>query len=178
MTSNERNAMLTVIDNVLDVGAQRVRTPITIGRTVAEVLPEQVTPESDWVVIENGKVLEPSEWQRLITPGTELICYPCMRNDTVRIALGAVLLVAAVATGQVESIPAFLPLFLGATGAGLAVGGVTNLIMGPPNKAATPSLTSGDQGGSPTYGFGGITNSTRIGAPIAVVYGSHKCLLA
>lgn len=174
MTINERDAILTVIDNVLDVGARRIQTPITIGRTVAEILPERVTPESDWVVIENGKILEPHEWHHLITPGMEIICYPRMRNDFARIGIGAAFITLAILQPEFLAAYPAMGMFLGATGAGLAIGGVTNLLMGPPKNPSVPSLTSGDQGGSPTYGFGGIQNSTRIGAPIPVVYGTHK----
>src|SRR5579884_1273082 len=167
----DNKAILTVIDSVFEPErASRHTVEIQFGRTVAEVLPERVKPDGSWVVVEGGRVLSPEEWQaRLITPGVEIVCYPVMNNDVARIAIGAVLVIAAVVAAQPElALIGFnTALFIGSVGAGLAVGGLQGLLMGPPKLAVTPSLTS-DGGGSPTYGFGGITNGTRIGAPIPV----------
>ena len=59
------------------------------------------------------------------------------------------------------------------TGVGLIVGGIGELIVGSPK---VPSL--GDYGATgdntPTYTFTGIRNTTTIGTPIGLVYGTHR----
>ena len=55
-------------------------------------------------------------------------------------------------------------------GAGMALGGVGELIAG------TPSLPTFDSGNntSATYTFSGIKNTTVLGTPIGIVYGTHR----
>lgn len=170
---------ITVIPNVFE--PRRLTQSLEPGRTIAESLPEPVQPDGSWIVIENGRLLSHQEWQtRLVTRDTELICYPFVENSPgVRIGVGVGLIALALASGGAFAPalgsfgPAWLPMMAGTMGAGLVLGGVQALMMSPPGRAVTPSLTS-DAGGSPTYGFGGITNSTRIGAPIPLVYGHQS----
>lgn len=163
---------LTVIPNIFD--RDREQSALIPGQTVFESLPEIVRPDGSWVVVENGRVLSPEEWQaRLVTPATELTVYPVVDNSPgMRIGIGVALIALAILSYG-ASLPANVALMAGAMGAGLVLGGVQQLMMAPPQSAITPSLTS-DNGGSPTYGFGGITNSTRIGAPIPIVFGRHS----
>lgn len=65
--------------------------------------------------------------------------------------------------------------------AGLLVGGPIGMSAAPAietmmaGKPGLPVLSaSNDLSSSPTYGFQGIRNETRIGSPIGVVYGTHR----
>lgn len=194
---------LTVLDNALEprrYERETVQLP-RWGQPIAELLPARVTPDGSWVVIENGRVLPPEEWATVCAkPGSEVLCYPTLRDgDTaLQIGLGVVLVAAAVVLGPEALIipgvgfgfigPA-AAIIVGGLGAGLVVGGVASAIIGPPSPPVIPAFGSvgiGSAGGaasgsraaeaesSPTYGWRGVQNSTRLGAPIPVLYGTHK----
>lgn len=173
---------LVVLDSVLDPSrAERQRSALSVGKTVAAVLPERVTPDGSWVVIENGRLLHPDEWaSRLITPTTELTCYPRMNGAVGRIVAGAFLMIVgtalAIASAPAGGMFGWGPWSAGLAlmGAGMAVGGIGELLTPVSVMSPTPQLSSGDQSGSATYGFSGISNSTRVGTPIGVVYGTHR----
>jgi predicted phage tail protein len=169
-------AELALIARPLDGAASAERVAIEPGRYVSEVLPAQVTAEA-WVVVASGRVLDPPEWPRhLILPGTELLCYPRYGNFgklANKFLIGGIAFAAGLMLSFTPAAP--LGMFLMAMGAGMAAGGASQLLMGKPGDPASPSGSSvGDQAGSPTYGFAGIQNSTRVGAPIPVVYGTHR----
>jgi hypothetical protein len=154
----EERATLTIIENTLDPGqAERTTMPLkALGSTVREVLPEHVKPDGTWVVVENGGVLSPEDWHtRMVMPHTELICYPRMSGAVGRMIAGGVLIAAGVLISLIPGGMAFgIP--IGLMGLGMIAGGVVDLLMGPPKAAAVPSLASGDQSSSATYGFGGL----------------------
>lgn len=168
---------VTMLDNPFEpeLRPDRHSEQIPWGLTIEETLPERVRRDPSWLVIENGKVLPREEWSRLCGPGTELLCAPMPGDGVGRILAGVVLMAGAFALG-----PAGFGLIgatgawgIGLAGAGLFVGGAADLIIGAPKLPAL-ALGRGDFEGSPTYGFEGIQNTTRIGAPIPVVYGTHR----
>ena len=90
-----------------------------------------------------------------------------------KIIVGVVLVVVAVVAYHYELIPYAAAMIAGGMGAGLVMSGVSELILG------TPSMPSfGDYGSSgsntPTYSFSGIRNTTTVGTPLGLVYGTHR----
>lgn len=163
---------LILIENPLEGRAAiRHECAVPVGRYVAEVLPDRVTP-AGWVVVNAGRVLDPDEWATVLcVPGMELLVYPRLgKNPLQKLIVGAFTLAAGVALSFTPASP--LGLFLMSVGAGFASGGIAGMMQ----AMAKPfvSAFTGDQSGSPTYGFSGIQNSTRVGAPIPLVYGTHR----
>lgn len=173
---------LTVIDNPMAADPRRVvrhtKTIQGATRPLIEILPEQcqaVTPKPDWIVIENGKVIPPDEWaMHLAIPGGEIICYPRVHGGIGKLLLGIAIITAAVLLQQYELLTLTQALGVGLFGAGLVVGGASEMLVGAPQMPNIPTLSMGDQSSSPTFGFGGIQNSTRLGAPIGVLYGTQR----
>lgn len=165
---------LTVIDSPLEPGRAEV-CPIEPGRYVAEVLPARVTA-AGWIVVESGRVLTPDEWATcLVVPGMELLAYPRYGDfgkPANKLLVGGLMFIAGIVLSFTPAAP--VGLFFLAVGGGTLAGGASEMLFGKPGKPATPSTTIGDQAGSATYGFTGIQNSTRVGAPIPVVYGTHR----
>lgn len=164
---------LIVIDNPLE-GREAIRheCAVPVGKYVAEVLPDRVTP-SGWVVVVAGRVLASEDWATVLcVPGMELLCYPRLgKNNLQKLLVGGFTLVAGVVLSFTPASP--FGLFLMSVGAGLAAGGIAGMTKALV-KPAIPGGSLGDQAGSPTYGFSGIQNSTRVGAPIPLVYGTHR----
>lgn len=178
---DEPTVKLIVLDHPFQDGT-RERTeqivPVTDGLTLRDVLPERVTAEPGWTVVEHGRVIPPDEWAaRFVAPSTELVCYRRVHGAVGRIIAGALLIVAAAAITFFSAgtlAPAGWGAFtigLGMMGVGMMAGGIADLIIGAPT---TPLLSQSSSESSPTYGFSGIKNSLRIGAPIPVVYGEHR----
>lgn len=171
---------VTISDFVLDHDRFE-RASYTVGSydgRLKSILPEKVLRDPNWTVVENGRVIPPEEWEKLCLPGSEVYCYPTPQDATTRVVLGSLLILAAFAAGPLGwgMIGANAAWFVGAIGTGLAIGGASELIIGPPDLPQIPTFGSsgGNQETSPTYGFEGIQNSTRVGAPIGVVYGKHR----
>jgi len=152
--------------------ALRHECAVPIGKYVAEVLPSRITP-AGWVVVNAGRVLEPHEWASTVcVPGMELLVYPRLgKNDTSKLIAGGFTFGAGLLLAFTPASP--LGLFMMSLGAGIAAGGIGGM-MKAMVKPAMPATALGDQAGSPTYGFSGIQNSTRVGAPIPLVYGTHR----
>src|SRR5574341_719068 len=159
--SLDRAITVRVVDNPFEpkVWTRTEHTrAVCEGTVVADVLPERVRPEGSWVVIEHGRVIPPEEWhQHVVQPGGELVCLRAVRGNIGRVVAGAVMAVIWIATAV-----------------SLLMGGVQGLIAGAPGTPQVPAMGRGDQDSSPTYGFGVISNATRRGSPIGVVYGEHR----
>lgn len=174
---------LTVLTNALEARRWERDSLCLEGalKPLAAILPERVRPDGSWVVIENGRVIPPEEWAtRCAQPGGEVLCYPKMQDpgDAFQMVSGAIITTVGLVTMNPWLMGAGAYMFYSGivsatTGAGI-LENLSNLIIGPPASPQLPSFGSGDQGSSPTYGFQGIKNSTRIGAPVGVVYGTHK----
>lgn len=81
---------------------------------------------------------------------------------------GAVLIVIGVVLAYTP-FAAASPYFITA-GIGMVVGGVAEAIIGPPKLGGLVDNT----GASATYSFSGIQNTTAIGTPLPIVYGTHR----
>lgn len=164
---------LALIDRPLDA-ATAERVAIQHGRMVAEVLPARVTA-AGWIVVDSGRVIPAGDWPtHVIRPGAEILCYP-RYGDFGKLAnkllIGGIMFAAGLALSFTPAAP--VGLFFMATGGGMLAGGASELLFGKPGKPNSPG-SHGDQAGSSTYGFAGIQNSTRIGSPLPVVYGTHR----
>lgn len=153
--------------------AERTREPVACrpGQWLTEVLPHECLC-GEWVAVEGGRVVERVRWhQTLLVPGAEILVYPRLaKGDTFKIITGIVFPPLGVYWGlRAAGLPTWA--------AGLLTGGVgmlvENMVAGKPGPPNVPT-TSSDLSASNTYGFSGITNGKRIGAPIPVVYGEHR----
>lgn len=163
-----------------------IRTPLNPSRTcqplacragqwLHECLPSDCRPEG-WVAVHHGRVLGAGEWKRfLLVPGAEILVYPRLCGTVGKIVSGIIFPPLGVYWALRH---AGLPSWA----SGLLTGGplgmqffpsIENIMSGKPSPANVPKTTS-DLSSSNTYGFSGITNGTRIGAPIPVVYGDHR----
>ena len=162
---------VTVIHDPLH--AERTREPVVCrpGQWLTEVLPAECL-QGDWVAVESGRVLARAAWHhQLLVPGLEIVVYPRLaKGDTMKIITGIVFPPLGVYWALRS---AGLPTWA----AGLLTGGVgilvEQMVAGKPGPPNVPTSSS-DLSSSNTYGFSGITNGTRIGAPIPVVYGEHR----
>ncbi|MGH7260622.1 MAG: phage tail protein [Nitrospiraceae bacterium] len=176
----ERGVVVRVVDNVFEADASAQSAVIcAAGRTIEAMIPERVRVQPEWMVIENGRVIPRTEWERwVVAQGSEVICIRRVHGATGRIIAGVMLIAIGILLAQPELAAEggliTAAWISGAIGAGLVVGGAAELIMGAPSLPSSQITTVGDQESSPTYGFGGIVNSLRPGAPIGVVYGEHR----
>ena len=171
---------LTVLRNPLDTRCWARDTMTVESGALAPlqtVLPTYCAPDGSWVVIENGRLIPADEWSlRCTTPGAELIIYPVLHGAVAQIITGVVLMAAGAGlffvTGGAAA-PWGIGLML--MGAGMIVGGSATLIIGSPSMPQIAAFGgAGAESSSPTFGFQGIRNSTQVGSPIGVVYGTHK----
>lgn len=175
-----QTATLTVVNSALEPhGRGRETCAVAALVPIAQVLPEPVRADPKWIVVQDGRVLAREEWEAVRTqPGADLLCYPRIQKSPIlQIIVGALLVTAGVVIGVLAGwtgIGAIAAGVLISLGVGFIVGGATALIIGPPAVPHIPELRDGDQGSSPTFGFQGIRNQTRIGAPVPVVYGLHR----
>lgn len=117
------------------------------GQWLSDVVPACCSV-GEWVAVDGGRVIVQEEWGRyLLVPGTEIVVYPRVRDFGLSIMIG-IMVVAMVAQ--------------------------TALALTRKQPTANVPSTSSDLNASATYGFSGIQNSTRVGAPIPVVYGKHR----
>lgn len=149
--------------------------PCAVGHWLSEVVPSECLV-GDWVAVDAGKILSRESWnQHLLVPGSEILLYPRTTGTTGKIISGIVFPPLGVYWAlRSAGLPSWA--------SGLLTGGpigmqlfpsIENIMAGKPSAPNAPT-TSSDLNSSPTYGFSGITNSTRIGAPIPVVYGAHR----
>lgn len=138
---------ITLIRDPLQMERTRQAVPCSVGQWLSEVVPPECFV-GEWIAIDGGRVVPRLDWDRhLLVPGAEILIYPRL-GDVVTMVIIGVMVAATVA----------------------------QTVMALTNKPQIPNVptTSSDMNASPTYGFGGITNSTRIGAPVSVVYGKHR----
>ena len=170
-----RPAELVLLRDPLRPEQTREVVPCAVGQWLAEAVPPDCLI-GEWVAVDAGRVLARDEWARhLLTPGASVIVYPRLSGTIGKIVSGVVFPPLGVYWALREiGTPSWV--------AGLVTGGfvgmdyfpkIENIMAGKPTPQNVP-VTSSDMQSSPTYGFGGISNSTRIGAPIPVVYGEHR----
>lgn len=166
---------VTVIRDPLHLQRARQSVPCAVGQWLSEVVPSECLI-GEWIAVDAGKVLPRESWgQHLLVPGSEILLYPRTTNTTGKIISGIVFPPLGVYWAlRSAGLPSWA--------SGLLTGGpigmqlfpsIENIMSGKPSAPNAPT-TSSDLNSSPTYGFSGITNSTRIGAPIPVVYGAHR----
>lgn len=93
-----------------------------------------------------------------------------------KIIAGVVLIIVGVVVAYLSSwtgIGAKIGFAIAMMGAGMLMGGIGELIVGTP---AIPTLGDFGSSGSntPTYSFSGIRNTTTVGTPLGLVYGTHR----
>lgn len=144
MSTKANDPRIILIRDPLKMGRSRESVPCLAGQWLSEAVPGECLV-GDWVAVDAGRVLTRQEWEtRLLVPGDEILVYPRLGDLVTAIVIGTIL-IASVAM---------------------------QMLMKP--KGANVPTTSSDLSGSNTYGFSGIENGTRIGAPIPVVYGKHR----
>lgn len=167
---------LIILRDPLSPSRSREVVPCERGQWLSEVMPSECLTEQ-WVAVCNGAVLERQSWDaHLLVPGEEVLVYPKLQGTVGKIVSGVVFPPLGVYWALRH---AGLPSWA----SGLLTGGpigmqffpsIENIMSGRPSAPANKPATTTDLSASPTYGFSGITNSTRIGAPIPVVYGRHR----
>ena len=166
---------VTIIRDPLHLQRERQAVPCSVGQWLSEVVPSECLI-GEWIAVDAGKVLPREAWARhLLVPTSDILLYPRITGTVGKIVSGIVFPPLGVYWALRH---AGLPSWA----SGLLTGGpigmqyfptIENVMAGKPSPPNTPT-TSSDLNSSPTYGFSGITNSTRIGAPIPVVYGAHR----
>lgn len=166
---------VVLLRNPLEPSRSREVLACQAGQWLHEALPADCRPET-WVAVDAGRVLTAEEWtDRLLVPGDELIVYPRLQGTVGKIVSGIIFPPLGVYWAlRYAGLPSWA--------SGLLTGGligmqyfpsIENIMSGKPSPPNVPKATS-DLAGSNTYGFSGIVNGTRIGAPIPVVYGEHR----
>lgn len=166
---------VTVIRDPLQPSRQRDTLPASVGQWLSEVVPPECSV-GEWVAVDAGKVIPREQWDRhLLVPGSEVLLYPRATGTIGKIVSGIVFPPLGVYWAlRHAGLPSWASGLLTGGLVGMqAFPSIENIMSGRPSPANTPT-TSSDLNSSPTYGFSGITNSTRIGAPIPVVYGLHR----
>lgn len=174
---NFKTAELILLRDPLHPDRSRASVCCPAGRWLNEAVPDECLI-GDWVAVAGGRVIPREEWPRhLLTPGAEILLYPRLGDSTiVKIVTGIIFPPLGVYWGlRAAGLPSWA--------SGLLTGGligvqafpaIENIVAGRRSAPTVPALSSGELSSSTTYGFGGIQNSTRIGAPIPVVYGQHR----
>ncbi|MBS0150465.1 MAG: hypothetical protein JSR31_05945 [Nitrospira sp.] len=167
---------VTLLPDPLQPERDRQALPCAVGQWLSEVAADRCAV-GEWVAVDGGRVLPRDEWdQHLLVPGSEILLYPRVTDSTVvKVVTGIVFAPLGVywalraagmpswASGLVAGSPIGMSLFQS----------IENIVSGKPSPANVPRAGSALES-SPTYGFSGIQNTTRIGAPIPVVYGRHR----
>ncbi|MDH5738716.1 MAG: phage tail protein [Nitrospira sp.] len=176
MSTLDNSPQLIVIANPLEPSRSRESVPCRAGQWLHEAVPAHCLI-GDWVAVENGRVIPREGWaSHLIVPNVEIVVYPRLHGtDTLKIVTGIIFPPLGVYWALRH---AGLPSWA----SGLLTGGpigmqlfptIENIMAGKPSAPNVP-VASSDLASSNTYGFTGITNGTRIGAPIPVIYGRHR----
>jgi len=170
-----RLCQLIFIRDPLQPDRSREMLPCPAGRWLSEAVPADCHV-GDWVAVDGGRVLARQEWDtHILVPGAEIVLYPRLRGTIGKIVSGVVFPPLGVYW-------ALRHVGMPTWASGLLTGGlvgmqafptIENMMAGRPTAANVPTSSS-DLQSSNTYGFSGITNGTRIGAPIPVVYGEHR----
>lgn len=146
-TEMDTRCVMRVIRDPLRSSIERHVVPCAAGQWLREAVPADCL-HGEWVAVDGGRVITQDEWDRyLVVPGADIVLYPRVSGVVGLVMVGLMLASVAVQT-----------------------------VMAMTAKPTLPNIPSGSSqmAGSPTYGFGGLQNSTRVGAPIPVVYGLHR----
>jgi hypothetical protein len=183
-TTPTRACSITVIRDPMQHERTRETVRCQAGQWLSEAAPADLV--GDWVAVDSGKVLERDEWAtHLLVPGAEILLYPRVTGGSMgQIAMGIIFPPLGIYYGmRALGAPSWVGLVtMGAFGggAGVALAGkmasesILTPAVRPPSFPSNGLSSGGDRQGSPTYGFNGISTSTRIGAVIPVVYGAHR----
>ena len=166
---------VTLLPDPLHVERGRRVIPCMPGQWLSEVVPDCCTV-GNWVAVDGGRVLAREQWStHLLVPGSDIVVYPRLTGgDTLKIVTGIIFPPLGVYWGlRAAGLPTWASGLLAGGPFGFAFTAIENVMAGKPSPANVPS-TSSDLSASATYGFSGIQNSTRVGAPIPVVYGWHR----
>lgn len=167
---------VTLLRDPLHPERDRQEIACAPGQWLSEVVPDCCTV-GEWVAVDGGRVIPRGEWPRhLLVPGAEILLYPRLADSTVtKIVTGIVFAPLGVYWAlRAAGMPSWASGLLTGGPIGMSLfPAIENIVAGKPSAANTPSSSS-DLSASPTYGFTGIQNNTRIGAPIPVVYGKHR----
>ena len=175
MSINELRCAVTLLPDPLHTERGRRVIPCTPGQWLSEVVPDCCTV-GQWVAVDGGRVLTREQWStHLLVPGSDIVVYPRLTGgDTLKIVTGIIFPPLGVYWGlRAAGLPTWASGLLAGGPFGFAFTAIENIMAGKPSPANVPS-TSSDLSASATYGFSGIQNSTRVGAPIPVVYGKHR----
>lgn len=175
-TAVDRRCSVMLLRDPLRLDRTRQAVPCSVGQWLSEVVPSECAV-GEWVAVDAGKVIPREQWDRhLLVPGSEILLYPRATGTVGKIVSGIVFPPLGVYWAlRSAGMPSWA--------SGLLTGGpigmqffpsIENIMSGRPSAPANKPTTNSDLNSSPTYGFSGITNSTRIGAPIPVVYGVHR----
>lgn len=170
-----RHCQLILIRDPLQPERSREIVLCDVGRWLSEAVPAECHV-GDWVAVDGGRVLARQEWEaHLLVPGAEIVLYPRLRGTIGKIVSGIVFPPLGVywALRHVGTPTWAAGLLTGGLAGFQAFPTIENMMAGRPTAANVPT-TSSDLQSSNTYGFSGVTNGTRIGAPIPVVYGTHR----
>lgn len=169
------HCQLILIRDPLQPERSRETVLCDVGRWLSEAVPADCLA-GDWVAVDGGRVLSRQEWEsHLLVPGAEIVLYPRLRGTIGKIVSGIVFPPLGVYWAlRHAGMPTWASgLLTGGLAGFQAFPAIENIMAGRPTAANIPS-TSSDLEASNTYGFGGISNGTRVGAPIPVVYGEHR----
>jgi hypothetical protein len=163
--TSERTFILRALDNPLEPAKETTRL-ISCEIPILQSCP--FLQHDRWQVIDSGRVIPPEQWATYYpAPDAEVLAYPVLHDFFSGLLKNPLLLAVGIALPFVG--PSLLALgTLSAVGQGLAA--LTSLLAG----GAPDARGLGDQSSSPTYGFDSVQNSTKVGAPIPVVYGTHR----
>ncbi len=138
---------VTMIRDPLQRERTREDVPCAVGQWLSEVAPPECWI-GEWVAVDGGRVIPREEWARhLLVPGADILLYPRLGDVVTMVFIGFMLATVIAQT--------------------------TMTLLAKPSAPNVPT-TSSEMNASPTYGFGGLQNGTRVGAPIPVVYGIHR----
>lgn len=175
MSTGESRCAVTLLPDPLHLERSRQSIPCAPGQWLSEVVPDCCTV-GQWVAVDGGRVIPREQWAaHLLVPGSEIVVYPRLTGgDTLKIVTGIIFPPLGVYWGlRAAGLPTWASGLLAGGPFGFAFTAIENVMAGKPSPANVPS-TSSDLSASATYGFSGIQNSTRVGAPIPVVYGQHR----
>lgn len=160
-----------VVSNPLEPQRRLVELLPMVGRTIAEALPAHA--DASWMILHNGREATADQWDTaLLRPHDEIICSPRIQKSALaKAVVGFVLPPLGIYYGmRAMGVNRDISLVVASGGTALLMPSLFQ------KKPKAPSITTPTQvQESPTYGFQGIQNSTEHGAPIAIVYGTHRC---
>lgn len=92
------------------------------------------------------------------------------KDPTIGIIVGTLIIIASVVSFQYYGVSAGVALMAGSMGAGLVVGGISQLLAGTPKA---PDISE-KEANRPSFLFNGVVNTTSQGHPVPVGYGRMR----